>query len=207
MKLPKAIGRCDDLGNIGFSFSVSEIEDFDTDVKKELKRIFSMPVIGNSLISVRTDMAQNLKEHIQKDVYDRYKPRVYKRRSKNPELGIPLINIDEGKGQARYMGMINPEALRASIAIDYYPTGKHKEKAWSGFDGDELIRRIETGTPPYKWRPNFDPIERPFWQNFVEEQIDRGEALDSFIREMALRGEEIIDDGSGVVREPEDGTY
>lgn len=161
-----------------------------------------------ALLNVKDRMESSLKEHIQEDVYKAYKPRVYKRRSKNPAYGTPLIDIDDNtypEGGAHAY----PDGKGGfKININYMPTGEHTVYKWSsagpnGVNGSDLISRIEKNDPPYRWPPS--PVERPFWQKYVEEMIDGGGFAEALQQGFASQGYQVTIDS--VTRTPDDGNY
>ena len=177
------------------TIGISGLESLDKDLKDMQTRIET--AVRNSMDTIGVQMKDALKTHIETDVYDAYTPTVYKRRSEHPSLGTPLNDMDANtyifnKG--------------AGVTLVYLPTGDHAVSKWSGADGDNLVGRIEKKSPAYNWGDD-DVPERPFFQNFVSEMTDEGELERFFMEAMAGNGFIVESDGSGVIRESEDGYY
>lgn len=142
--------------------------------------------IPHVLEMIGGEMIEDLQKHIQKDVYDAYTPTSYPRRKDHPEFGTSLIDIKN------FDTRVNDDTLE----FDYHPTGFHsgKMKDVLNYDphykasrasaenplkphpvhGDALIERIETGKG-YDWRlKDADFPQRPFWSNFVDEEMNGG---------------------------------
>lgn len=177
-------------------FFVSGIEwapPLEDDLREEKKKIDA--AVQAALGSVADGMKDALERHIQTDVYDAYEPEVYLRRSENRALGTPLIDMEA-----------NVSSVQAgnALSFEYLPTGEHTVKRWATADGDALIRRIETGNPPYDFK---DPGNRPFWENFCNEMIVGGGLYDFFARAMAEAGYLVTPEGGGVEADGNDGEY
>ena len=160
-----------------------------------------------ALLNVKDRMESSLKEHIQEDVYDAYTPHRYRRRSKNENIGTPLIDLEKNADvHAR-----QNENGSYQIYLRYMPTGAHENAAWSssgkkGVDGDDLISRIEKNDPAYWWPPKKESaLERPFWQKYVEEMIDGGGFAEALQQGFASQGYQVTIDS--VTRTPDDGNY
>ena len=171
------------------------LESIEEDLKAFQTQLAS--AVQASMDEVGEDMKEALLRHINEDVYAVYEPKVYKRRSENFLRGTPLNDMDENtyiwnKG--------------AGVTLQYLPTGEHETQRWSGADGDALVGRIERKDPAYNWGNSRVP-KRPFFQNFVAEMTDEGELERLFIRAMRSQGMDVESDGTGVVREQEDGEY
>lgn len=186
--------------------TVTGLESLDKDLAVILAQF--QCAANRTLDELNSAMLNTLARHIEKDVYDEsvYYPKVYKRRSENFSLGTPLNNVS-----------VNAKPLvdHMRAGIDYQPTGEHAVKKWGGVegrwgraDGDRLIARIEKLSPPYTWGQDKVPA-RPFWQNFVTEMVEGGEAERTFFSAMDRQGPDwhLEADGSGVIREDEDGSY
>lgn len=152
-----------------------------------------------------------LKEHIITDVYSHsvYEPKVYKRRSENSGMGVPLSDV---KAYAHTLekpagGNANGTLWASSRLhyLDYNPSGKHRRRKWSGTNGDDLIGRIEKKDPAYNWGQDQVP-PRPFWQNFITEMVV-GKKLETLFCD-ALREKEpsVVADGL-ILEESEDREY
>lgn len=133
-----------------FKVTVRGVEEMNQELNNEVLQIHN--AAHNALYNVSAEMRYALKRHIKNDWYDHpYEPRVYKRRTDNPQLGTPLgddENIDD-----------TVNGLKLEFA--YEPTGKHSVDHWYARDGDKLIEFLQVGDI------NMPP--RPFWNNFVDE--------------------------------------
>lgn len=131
----------------------------------ELEKQFGRAV-GVAMGVLENDMEACLREHIENDVYDQFDPKEYIRRRENGGL------LDFGAGHLQKGGA----ADRARI--EYTPSGEDPQ--WRNpANGDEMIRRIESQTPPYDWARH--PGDRPFFRNFVSEMIEGGRAETVFV--------------------------
>ena len=179
------------------SFSVKNIagiSSIDEEITKEQKKIEA--AVSFSLDSIIPDMKDALERHIQKDVYDdTHYPSVYERRSENPSLGTPLIDMEAN---------VSASAAKNTLSFEYLPTGEHEVEKWATANGDSLIGRIEKGSPPYDY---FDPGPRPFWTNFCDEMILEGGLFSSFTSAMGQAGYQVIPDGGAVEPDGNDGAY
>lgn len=117
-----------------------------------------------------------LQQHIETDWEDTWgEPIVYHRRTNYPELGTPL-------GSEEYMNTeIGKDGM--SLRFDYTPKGKHKKYQIAELNGDDLINVIQLNEG-WRWEPHLDKngraiMQRPFWNNFVEEMKD-GILMDAF---------------------------
>lgn len=154
-------------------------------------------MVSSAMNDVGADMQDALARHIDKDIYNMYSPVRYERRSENGGLGTPLNDI---KANSRIYNH------GAGVSLEYKPTGDHANASWHTADADELIRRIETKSPPYFPKAQKRVPSRPFWQNLVNELVDEGMAEHYFAAAMRRRGEEVIEDGA-IIRDANDGVY
>ena len=155
--------------------------------------------VQNALTMVGSTMKAKLKQHIEDDVYDKYTPRVYERRSKHPEDGPPLTDDSN----------IAVKSDSTSVTLEYLPTGYHDNLNWYHLDDNTLISRIENKSPAYRREPKDPPPipNRPFWQKFTNEMTDGGEFAKTVLWALKAQGFEFEDNGEGVIRESEDGNY
>lgn len=160
------------------SFKISGMGSVDKDYKAFNTSVFHG--IHAGLVSIGSELTKQLQQHIRTDVYNAYSPKSYPRRSNHPQFGTPLESTDN----------MDLQIGKLSLAFNYEPSGSHSGKNrdridWSELSddlkkspdkpikpnpvhGDDLIRRIETGTG-YDW--DVEVPERHFWNNFVEEAI------------------------------------
>jgi len=134
-----------------------------------------------ALVYVSSELVAKLQQHIQTDVYNAYTPRVYKRRSDNPSLGLPLPD------KAYFY---TPIPNNGRLEFEYLPSGDHQNPDWVTRHGDELIRQLQNG---YKYITEIEGEEvtkevpaRPFWDNFFEEQMNGG-LTSAFINGMLMQ--------------------
>lgn len=173
---------------ISFQMDFPE-EEIVSEMKDSVKDIEQV-VLERALRSVAKDAKEALMRHIREDVYDKWNPKYYERRY-----------TGSGGLLSMYAGLTE-FVSSGSMRLEYLPSGEQYQ--WENpANNDELIRRIETGRG-YEWRKH--PGPRPFWNNFVDEMVDR-QFADSFDRSMEQQlGEDYIG-GTTVEREPIDGVY
>ena len=161
--------------------------------------------IKTGLSSVADGFTHSLDKHIEGDVYDAYQPKRYPRRAFNESLMSPKykhISVHDLSLSFQYEPMgFHRGKMKDMMGAEWDPN-IHK---WVVMDratdsiiseienpedpikpkpvhGDALIQRIQTGRG-YDWKPpkKIDTFpERPFWDNFVDEQRS-GAALNSFV--------------------------
>ena len=153
--------------------------------------------VGNAMNDVGADMQDALARHIETDVYNKYSPIQYQRRSENHGLGTPLNDM-QANSHIYNKG--------AGVTIEYKPTGAHENASWNTANGDDLIGRIEKKNPPYFKKAQGKVPLRPFWQNFVDEMVDDGMLENFFAAAMRRQGEQVIEEGT-IVRDANDGAY
>lgn len=155
--------------------------------------------IGNNVPRVLnvmgSEMIHDLQTHINKDVYAAYKPSSYPRRKDNPQYGTPLDDLKNFTTRIHSTDVGIME-YQSTLEFDYHPDGTHTGKrkdtldydaklsANRGMSGDDslkpnpvhndvLINRLQTGRG-YDWVPKDKIPPRPFWSNFVDEEIQSG---------------------------------
>ena len=194
------------------------------ELEAELKALISgkiAPIMNDAMRSVGFTMQDKLKEHIEDDVYKRYSPKVYPRRSGGGGIGIPLNSLQNmklsgtafteagGSVSLRY----SPDGSNAATTADlkpgspYYNADNPQPIKPNPVHGDDLIRRIETGRG-YDWKLSGGQKfpARPFWKRFVEEMIEGGGFENALFWALSESEFEIeLDDG--VEREAGDGDY
>lgn len=177
------------------------------ELSREAGSLLSAAVARQVSEAVFSEMRDSLDSHVRDDVYGApYTPKEYVRRSQHPEYGTSLRKSAQ---EAESIGPVDYETMEWAAGLRYEPTGEHEHKAWSELDGDELIGRIEKKDPAYTFESKKKPIpKRPFWQNFVWDQIEGGEiekTLDRVLKELGIA--EAGDKIDGVIRGDEDGKY
>lgn len=195
------------MADIELTFEVTEEESLDADMRAIMNELIGASVYA--LEKVEEVTTETLRKHINSDVYPKYPPRVYKRRSEDPSLGTPLNDMQKNVTQFKpFGGRTSDTSFAVTGGISYDPTGEHQVLRWHDADENELIGRIENFRPPYNWYPKDPPPipERPFWQNTVGEMTDGGEAERAIIWAFGEKGIE-LDMDSGVERESSDGDY
>lgn len=207
---------------LDLNFNVTGEDTLDADWNAE-KALISAAVT-HAMVKIGGLMTDALKKHIDKDVYAKFVPKDYPRRSEHPQFGTPLNDVATN---SHAIFDVIPGKIGGRVGLDYRPTGEHSGTtadldAYSAYydadnprpikayppkgdrtDGDDLIRRIETGIG-YTWRRK--PGKREFWKNFVNEMTDDGEIAATFRLAMLENGYQ-IDMADGVIREAGDGTY
>jgi hypothetical protein len=183
-----------------FSVTITGEETLTNDLNDFIKGL--RDPIWEGLSAAADGMKNSLQAHIQSDVYDAYEPKSYPRRSKYPNYGLALNDLDNKV----VLDVSFPNAL--SMLFNYTPVGYHSGKMQDTLDafykgshepttrtnahwdeplkphpvhGDKLIQRIQTGEG-YDWKPKkgyTDFPRRPFWSNFVEEQRN-GAIIENF---------------------------
>lgn len=130
-----------------------------------------------ALAETGVEMARDLQSALQREWYAKYKPKVYKRRTDDNALGIPIgsdENFDFG-------------VRRQLLDFAYNPTGKHINPEWDSRDGDDLISWIQN-EHNYADREtgeiDFTIPARPFWNIFLQEQ-ENGGIMEKFIKAMS----------------------
>lgn len=158
--------------------------------------------IRTGLSSVADNMTKSLDKHIEDDVYREYNPLRYPRRPLNESLMSPKykhISIHDLTLSFQYEPMGFHRGKMKDMLGAEFDNNIHK---WVTIDpethdiagiienpddpikphpvhGDTLIQRIQTGEG-YDWKePAKGFPQRPFWNNFVEEQRS-GAIMDSF---------------------------
>ena len=169
----------------------------------------------SALRHVALEMREDLKRHIDEEVYEKYTPKVYPRRKDNPGFGIPLNDMEHNaSGYAHFTdGLDNgisflyqPDGSHSGTTADLKPNSKYynadnpRPIKPNPVHGDDLIQRIETGKG-YDWDVHVG--RRPFWTHFKQEQLN-SKMEENFIAGMREAGEmDIVADG-GVQEEDGD---
>ena len=212
------------MAEIRLNVNITEDKSIDEEFEAFLTEV--QTAVNRTLTKAGSLMYETLKKRIDIDVYDAFQPNTYLRRSDNPSFGVPLNDVS-----ANRVPIYNPvtrqgDRFGGRIGLDYKPNGANsattadldpynayydadnprqllKPEYPHTMDGNDLIRRIETGQG-YTWRRR--PGKREFWKNFVDEMVDDGELEREVIWSMREFGFEIEMD-SGVEREAGDGEY
>lgn len=153
-----------------FKFSIKEEETLEDDLKKMLPKI--QKAIGVGLKVVQSDMQDCLQDWVQYEVYDGYNPTEYQRRGYNG--GMIADNS--------MMGIIRGN----SLTFSYWFSGYNEAYPYSPryYTADEIIKTIQSGNN-YLWNVQGKDIpERPFWDDFLNEQINKGRAEITLARAM-----------------------
>lgn len=188
-----------------------DYQKWEADFFTALDAVLSGPRLSDAL-------RKKLKEFVEKNVYDAYKPSVYPRRSEHPGYGVALNETDKN---AMVVGFADALAGGGVVQMRYEPDGSHSgvfgnfysgEKLGligadpnepikpSPVHGDSLIRRIETGEG-YDWDVDVGP--RPFWTSFVGWALDDDGLWEEIAEEMIARGFDIT--GGGTISSFDDG--
>ena len=169
------------MSNLSFGVQVTGLESIDEDFRKIYADIGRKAYEASK--DVQLDMRDLLKEHIRNDVYAKWNPKKYERRSKNPSLGRPLTDDTYITTQAPW-GNAGPSGINITAPLEYDPQGEHVNQNWHTADENELIRRIEQKNPPYFYKAQQQVPRRPFWQRFIAELVDSGRLEEYFINSM-----------------------
>lgn len=144
----------------------AEIVGLEEDVEKELNKVRKQ--IPHALQIVGNEMQMDLQSTLHRVWYEGYKPKYYKRRTDNPDLGTPIgsddnffIDIMRSQGGGILDFEFLPDTGRASVP------------------SDDLIRFIQSG----REYSNTTVPPRPFWNTFLREQ-SQGKFIENFIRAM-----------------------
>lgn len=107
--------------------------------------------IPSALGLVATEMISSLRDSINENVYDRYEPKKYIRRTEGGRFP-PL----ESKDYMEY------STSGSTLQFGYFPSGEHEIKGWHERDKDDLIKWLQEshGRIP----------ARPFWEIFLAQQ-------------------------------------
>ena len=148
------------------------------DLEKEYNAIKEK--VNYALTEMGVEMARDLQSAIHREWYEKYKPRVYERRTDNPEFGTP-IGGDENFEETY------TDQTKQMLHFAYNPTGKHINPEWSSRNGDDLISWIQN---EHNYADNetgeidFTIPARPFWNIFLQEQ-ENGGIMEKFIKAMS----------------------
>lgn len=146
------------------------------------------PKLQAAMQEVAAATLETLKEHIQKDVYDKWNPTTYVRRKESGGL-IDFSHIDPSVGSG-------------GMTVYYAPSGASEQ--WDNpLDSNGLIGRIESGSG-YEWYRH--PGPRPFWKNFVNDMVNEKFATAYDFAMSAQFGSD-YEGGTVVERESGDGDY
>lgn len=193
------------MEEISASIDVIGLESLDQDLK-DFKNFVVLALAQKATPAVQSSMFDTLKKHIDKDVYEAYDPKEYERRRGGPNALDDLSNGDILSLLGPVGGAMPTGDFQIAAGITYDPRGTHQNPKWSSNDDpNEIIGRIETKSPPYKYGKGVP--KRPFWQRTVQELIEGGELGKTFIQAMNEAGLEIEMGYDEVERESNDGDY
>lgn len=133
----------------------ADFNDAISEVKTAIPK--AMPLMKDILVSA-------LQTTIENEVYAKYDPKVYLRRSEDGSLGTPLSDVEANS---------TITVTTDGIEIDYQPTGEHDNLNWWDRDGDDLINWIAA---PHDGIP-----ARPFWDEYTNMLLYQNGFEDSFI--------------------------
>ena len=142
------------------------------------------------LMHVASDMRASLKEHVQKEVYDKYKPKAYIR-----------------TGAMADDSSIDTDLRSGNRLILTYSFPTESDKPYYE-DSDDVIRVIQEGTAygTYLWDVHRTIPARPFWNDFVGEQLVEGQAQASFVEGMNAKDKSlnVVYTPTGIILDGED---
>lgn len=132
-----------------FKVTVQGLEELDEELDGEVDKIQKQ--IPSALQLVGTEMINSLRESIKENVYERYAPREYIRRT-DGDVYPPLESTDYMEYSVR----------GNTLEFGYFPSGEHENAEWYERDGDDLIKWLQKshGRVP----------ARPFWEIFLAQQ-------------------------------------
>lgn len=158
------------------SFSVSGVDEIDVDLSETWERIWDLT--ENGLNYVGAGMIPSLQNHLWRDWYYAWQPKVYQRRTDDGGIGGGI-----GRPLGSYLNM-DYDSEPGTMEFRYEPTGEHFVDAWHTNDGDEIIEMIQYPYNRWTWIPKHSHApQRMFWNNFVDDQINGG-IITSFARGM-----------------------
>lgn len=132
-----------------FRVTIQGLPTIEKDYKSQESKIrLAIPM---ALELVGTEMQNDLRRSIFEDVYQKYTPKGYERRTEGSGFE-PLESYD-------YMAY---SVRGASLDFGYFPSGEHSDERWYQRDGDDLIKWLQS--------PHQNIPARPFWDYFVEKQ-------------------------------------
>ena len=143
-----------------FNVTVEGLDSLNEDLESLTEKIDAAVTAG--LNTVLGDFKDSLASHVQEDAYKKYKPKKYKRTG--------------AMGDEKNMtGNVSGNVLDFLYEFDTESDGNYYE------DSDDVIRVVQSGKN-YLWGVAIDP--RPFWDNFIKEQLIGGQAEMSLVRGM-----------------------
>ena len=143
-----------------FNVTVERLDSLDEDLKSLTEKIDTAVTAG--LNTVLGDFKDSLASHVQEDAYKKYKPKKYKRTG--------------AMGDEKNMtGKVSGNVLDFLYEFDTESDGNYYEES------DDVIRVVQSGKN-YLWGVAIKP--RPFWDNFINEQLIGGQAEMSLVRGM-----------------------
>ena len=153
-----------------FTFKVDGVESIQSDYDKLNRDVSRATEYGVKVLA--SELAPALQRHILSDVYAAYTPEQYQRRFDHPQYG-PSIYSEKNMG----WNIGNRSGGQRSVEFTYEPNGRNTRYPTADYyaDGDSLITVLQEDKG-YLWL-NSGSIgkERPFWNKFVDEVIQRGE--------------------------------
>ena len=147
------------------------------DLEKEERAIGERATYALTMTGI--ELARDLQSTLRREWYAKYTPTVYQRRTNDPNLGTPIgddSNFD-----------ISTDVAKRTLDFNYNPTGAHENPDWNTRSGDRLIEWIQKKheyKAPGRDEPYLTIPARPFWNRFLDEQIDGG-IMEKFIKAMS----------------------
>lgn len=155
-----------------------QIIGLEEDLQREIRNINEKSVYALTVTGV--EMVRDLQGVLHREWYQKYTPSMYERRTDNPSLGTPL-------GDDSNFQDTSTDVATKTLEFVYNPTGEHENPDWNNRSGNNLITWIQK-KHEYKKPGSNEPYliipARPFWNKFVDEQIDGG-IMEKFIRAMS----------------------
>lgn len=145
--------------------------------------------VNYALTQTGVEMTYDLISVLRRDWYNKYTPSIYERRTDDPSKGTPLGSIDN-------FDETYTDPQNQTLHFVYNPTGTHENIDWSNRSGNNLIEWIQK-KHEYKIPGSEEPYltipARPFWNNFIDEEINGG-IMSKFIKAMSPTYQVIEDD-------------
>ena len=152
------------------TFKVQGVESIQEDYDEFNRKVSRATEYG--LKALASELTPALQRHIQSDVYAAYTPELYQRRYDNPQYGRSIYSEKNMSWD-----LVNRSGGQRSVEFTYEPNGRNTHYPNSDYylDGDSLITVLQEDRG-YLWlKSGSIGKERPFWRNFVDEVVQRGD--------------------------------
>lgn len=168
--------------------TIDGIDSIDEDFDKFLPNVNKAVTAG--LKTVLSDFQESLASHVQTDVYAAYKPLDYVR---SGAMG----------DKSNMTGAVNGNTLKFEYT---FPTEMTENYGLYFAESDDVIKAIQDSN--YLWNVgNMEIPERPFWDNFVTEQLIGGQAEKSLVNGMNSNNKDLHATATGETYIDSEDTY